>query len=90
MEAALKPIVKNFSGNISFDYQVRYKMEGDFVILYLYVKNPISEDYKLLDVVSGTYDKKTQSITVGIKDALQSAEKRWGIKLLKEDLTQVA
>lgn len=85
----MKPILKNFSGSGVFEYQIRPEMKQNLVTLNMYIKTPFNTDHTFLDNAIGMYDDETEKSADGLRRALENAEKKWGLKLLKSDL-QVA
>lgn len=86
----MKLNTNNFSGIIQLDYRVQYKAEGSMVALHLQVRLPNSLEYSHLDTAIGLFDIEEEKSSVGLEKALLNAEKKWCLKLTKEELTQVA
>lgn len=87
----MKPNIKNFTGNLNMRYRVipTYdNVDYDFVqaVLTLEILNPIANDWTTLDCKSATGKNNSKALT----EALERAEKAWGIKLIKEDILKTA
>lgn len=80
----LKLEIKNFSGQMNFDYRISWKVECGRVAIHLNLKNNTG-DFNIHECCVGS-SIESGSYEQSLRDALVSAEDKWGLKLTKANL----
>lgn len=82
----MKPNLKNFTGDITLRYRIaeesKVNEHNTQVNLYYETLNPITGEWDCMDASHGMASSYAKAMT----QALQRAEKKWGISLIKENL----
>lgn len=86
----MKPELKNFTGTINNRYRIAEESKvNDYstqVNLYYEIINPVGSDWHTMDSAHGIGKNYAEAM----KKALQSAERKWGLQLIKKEQLKTA